>query len=149
MCAGTVRRPRAQCPCTTGFRAYALPMHDAPYRSVNAAALASALLERSPQIAEEMTDRIAKQVTMYGDIGLIPRDDLYESCKDNIEFVFRSLGDGHPHDLSAPRRTGRRRAVQGASLAMVQSAYRIGFAHMWDCVVAEAEQSGVVSEGEL
>jgi hypothetical protein len=124
-------------------------MHDAPHRSVSAAALASALLERASQIAEEMTDRISKQVTMYGDVGLIPRDDLYDSCRDNVEFVFQSLGDGRRHDLSAPRRTGRRRAIQGASLAMVQSAYRIGFSHMWDCVVAEAERSDVVSEGEL
>src|ERR1700752_3188639 len=149
MFASTVRRRCGQCQCTTGIPAYALPMHDASYGSANLTALSSALLERSSQIAEEMTDRIIKQVSMYGDVGLVPRADLYTSCRDNVEFVFQSLGDGHRHDLSAPRRTGRRRAVQGASLAMVQSAYRIGFAHMWDSVVAEAERSGVVSEGEL
>ena len=115
----------------------------------NVAALASALLDQLPRIAEEMSDRISKQVVVYGDRGLVPRDDLYTSCKDNVEFVFRSLGDAHPHDLSAPRSTGRRRAAQGAPLAMVQHAYRIGFAGMWDCVVAEAERSNLVSESEL
>jgi hypothetical protein len=122
-------------------------MPNTSYQSANAAALASALLERSAQIVEEMTDRMCKQVSMYGD--LVPQDDLCASCRDNVEFVFRSLGDGYPHDLAAPRRTGRRRAAQGASLAMVQNAYRIGFAHMWDCMVTEAERSGLVSEREL
>jgi hypothetical protein len=59
------------------------------------------------------------------------------------------LGDVGPHELPAPRRMGRRRAAQGAPLASVQSAFRIGFAFMWDCVVAEARRSGSVPDSEL
>ena len=79
----------------------------------------------------------------------VPRDDLNRSCRQNLEFGFRSLVDAGPYDLSAPRRTGRLRAAQGAPLAMVLSAYRTGFAYMWDCVVTEAERSGLVSATEL
>jgi hypothetical protein len=115
----------------------------------NVAALASALLERLPQCADETTERICQQVEAYRHEQPVPRDDLIRSCRQNLEFGFRSLADTGPYDLSAPRRTGRRRAAQGAPLAIVQSAYRIGFAYMWDCVVTEAERSGLVSATEL
>jgi PucR C-terminal helix-turn-helix domain/GGDEF-like domain len=113
------------------------------------AALASALSERLPQFAAELTERICQQVDAYREDGPVPRDDLYRSCRQNLEFGFRILADVGHHDLSAPRRTGRRRAEQGAPLAVVLSAYRIGFAYMWDTVVTEAERSGLVSATEL
>jgi len=47
------------------------------------------------------------------------------------------------YDLAAPRRTGRRRAEQEAPLA----AGRLSF--MWDTLVAEAHQTGIVSDAEL
>ena len=115
----------------------------------NVVALASALLERLPEFADEITERICQQVEADRQEEPVPRDDLNASCRQNLEFGFRSLADTGPYDLSAPRRTGRRRAAQGAPLAMVLSAYRIGFAYMWDCVVTEAERSGLVSATEL
>ena len=48
-----------------------------------------------------------------------------------------------------PRRTGRRRAEQGAPLAAVQSSYQVGFRFLWDTLVAEAHQTGIVSDAEL
>ena len=126
-------------------------MHGWPGRSSNpnVAALASALLEQLPQFADEATERICQQVEAYRREQPVPHDDLNRSCRQNLEFGFRSLVDAGPYDLSAPRRTGRLRAAQGAPLAMVLSAYRTGFAYMWDCVVAEAERSGLVSATEL
>src|SRR6478752_7592409 len=115
----------------------------------NVAALASALLERLQQFADDATDRICQQVEAYRREQPVPRADLNSSCRQNLEFGFRSLVDAGPYDLSAPRRTGRLRAAQGAPLAMVHSAYRTGFAYMWECVVAEAERSGLVSATEL
>jgi hypothetical protein len=115
----------------------------------NVAALASALLERLPQFADQATERICQQVEAYRRNQPVTRDDLHSSCRQNLEFGFRSLVDTGPYDLSAPRRTGRLRAAQGAPLAMVLSAYRIGFAYMWDCVTTEAERTGLVSATEL
>lgn len=63
--------------------------------------------------------------------------------------MFGHLGDLGPRDLSAPRRTGRRRAEQEAPIAAVLSSFRIGFAFIWDCVVTEARQSETLSDAEL
>ena len=115
----------------------------------NVVALASVLLERLPEFADELAERICQQVETYRQEEPVPRDDLNNSCQENLEFGFRSLADTGPYDLSAPRRTGRRRAEQGAPLPMVLNAYRIGFAYMWDCVVTEAEGTDLVSATEL
>jgi len=90
------------------------------------AVLASALRRRAPELAGQLAGRIIKQIDFYAEGGPVPREDLYESCRDNIEFMFGHLGDLGPRDLSAPRRTGRRRAEQGAPIAAVLSSFRIG-----------------------
>jgi PucR C-terminal helix-turn-helix domain/GGDEF-like domain len=113
------------------------------------AVLASALRGRAPELAGQLAGRIIMQVDSYAEGGPVPREDLYESCRDNIEFMFGYLGDLGPRDLSAPRRTGRRRAEQGAPIAAVLSSFRIGFAFIWECVVTEARQSGTLSDAEL
>ena len=89
----------------------------------NVVALASALLERLPEFADEMAERICQQVETYRQEEPVPRDDLNRSCRQNLAFGFRSLVDAGPYDLSAPRRTGRLRAAQGAPLAMVLTSY--------------------------
>src|SRR5262249_368762 len=85
----------------------------------NVVGLASALLERVAELADELAERICQQVDAYRQEEPVPRDDLNRSCLENLEFGFRSLADTGPYDLSAPRRTGRRRAEQGAPLPMV------------------------------
>jgi hypothetical protein len=111
--------------------------------------LTEVLMERLPQLAEELTECICQQVEAYRADGPVPHDDLLRSCQENLEFGFRSLSAADPHDLSAPRRTGRRRASQGAPLAMVLSAYRIGYSFVWDAMVSAAERTGLVSDTEL
>ena len=131
--------------------AYGVRSHDPLNGPVNTqvAVLASALRRRAPELAGQLAGRIIEQIDSYAEGGPVPREDLRESCRENIEFIFGHLGDLGPHDLSAPRRTGRRRAVQGAPLAAVLSSFRIGFAFMWDCVVTEARRSGTLSDAEL
>ncbi len=111
--------------------------------------LATSLLERLDRLAEELAERIADQVHLYRPGGPVPRSDLIESCRDNLEFMFGRLGALGPHDLSAPRRTGARRAAQGAPLSAVLSAFRIGFAFMWDVVADEAHRTALVSDADL
>lgn len=131
--------------------AYSVRSHDPSNGPVNTqvAVLASALRGRAPELARQLAGRIIKQIDFYAEGGPVPREDLYESCRDNIEFMFGHLGDLGPRDLSAPRRTGQRRAEQGAPIAAVLSSFRIGFAFIWDCVVTEARQSGTLSDTEL
>jgi hypothetical protein len=114
-----------------------------------AARVASALLERLPELAAELADRIVEGVPSYADEGLVPRADLRESCRDNLDFMLRHLSEHRAHDLSAPRRTGRRRAEQGAPLVALHSAFRILFRFLWDILVTEARRSASLSDTDL
>src|SRR6266705_1754937 len=118
--------------------------------------LASALFNRLPVLTDELLKCVLKQAEacgnhsdIYGDDRLVPIDDLYQSLQDNLTFILSNLGRPGPYDLAAPRRTGRRRAEQEAPLAAVQSSYQLGFRFMWDTLVAEAHQTGIVSDAEL
>ena len=118
--------------------------------------LASALLSRLPALADELLKRVLEQSDVsreqseiYGDDRLVPIDDLRQSLRDNLMFMFSNLGCPGSHDLAAPRRTGRRRAEQGAPLAAVLSSLQVGFGFAWDTLVVEARQAGIVSDAEL
>ena len=118
--------------------------------------LASALFNQLPALTGELLKCVLKQAEargnhgdIYGDDRLVPIDDLYHSLRDNLEFILINLGRPGPYDLAAPRRTGRRRAEQEAPLAAVQSSLQTGFRFMWDTLVAEAHQTGIVSDAEL
>ncbi len=113
------------------------------------AVLTSPLLCRLPALTDELMKRVLKQVDIYGDDRVVPVDDLHQSLQDNLTFVFGNLGRPWSHDLAAPRRTGRRRAEQGAPLAAVLSSLQISFRFTWDMLVAEAHQTGIVSDAEL
>lgn len=129
---------------------------DANAANPQGAVVASALLDRLPALADELLKHIleqsdirGKQSDIYGEDSLVPIDDLHQSVQDNLTFVFGNLGRPGSHDLAGPRRTGRRRAEQGAPLAAVQSSYQLGFRFMWDTLVEEAHQTGIVSDAEL
>ena len=118
--------------------------------------LASALLSRLPALAGELLKRVLEQSDVsreqseiYGDDRLVPIDDLHQSLQDNLMFMVSNLACPGSHDLAAPRRTGRRRAEQGAPLAAVLSSLQVGFGFMWDTLVVEARQAGIVSDAEL
>ena len=112
---------------------------DANVSNPQGAALASALLDRLPALTDDLLKRVleqsdirGKQSEIYGDDCLVSIDDLHQSLQDNLTFIFSNLGRPGSHDLAGPRRTGRRRAEQGAPLAAVQSSYQLGFRFMWD-----------------
>jgi hypothetical protein len=130
--------------------------HDAIIPGPRSAALASALHGRLPALADEMFDHVLKQSEsggrpndIYGDDRVVPVDDLHQSMQDSITFVVSNLDRPGPPDLTAPRRTGRRRAEQGAPLAAVLSSFQAGFGFIWDALVAEAHETGIVSDAEL
>jgi hypothetical protein len=129
---------------------------DANVSNPQGAVLASALLNRLPALTDELLKRVLKQSDIdgnqgdiYGDDRPVSIDDLHQSLQDNLTFMFSNLGCAGSHDLAAPRRTGRRRAEQGAPLAAVLSSLQVGFRFMWDTLVAEAHQTGIISDAEL
>jgi hypothetical protein len=120
------------------------------------AMLSSELVSRLPALTDELLKRVldrtdirGKWSDIYGDEGLVPIADLRQSLQDNLTFVFTNLGRPGAYDLAGPRRTGRRRAEQGAPLAAVQSSYQVGFRFLWDTLAAQAHRTGVVSDAQL
>ena len=111
--------------------------------------ISPALLNRLPALTDELLKRVLRQSEIYGDDRLVPIDDLHQSLQDNLTFMVRNLGRAGLHDLAALRRTGRRRAEQGASLAAVLSSLQVGLRFIWETLVAEAHQTGIVSDAEL
>ncbi|HEX8858164.1 MAG TPA: helix-turn-helix domain-containing protein [Actinomycetes bacterium] len=85
--------------------------------------------------------RISREFDVYGRGDVVSREDLHESVRGNLSSLVRQLTTNQPPDLSAARATGRRRAQQGAPLADVLHAYRIGFTELWSAIVEEARRS--------
>lgn len=92
-----------------------------------------------PELVDRAVARIRREIPFYSAVDLVAVDDLRTSVQSNIEFVLGGLLGGTT-DLGAPVRTGRRRAIQGAPLVEMQSAYRVGFAEAWTAL-GEALQS--------
>lgn len=113
------------------------------------ATIAAALLARVDELAQVLVDRIRDNIEVYRADGVVPADDLYTSCRTNLEFMIRHVAHEPLLDLGAPRQTGRRRAEQGVPLAMVQNAFRNSFACMWDMIVAEAARTDTVTDADL
>ncbi|SHW31790.1 transcriptional regulator, CdaR [Mycobacteroides abscessus subsp. abscessus] len=111
--------------------------------------IAARLLPRVSELAHVLVDRIQQNIEVYRSGGLVPEDDLYESCRANLEFMFRHLAHEPMLDLEAPRRTGRRRADQRVPLALVQNAFRNSFECMWQMIVTAAAETESVTDADL
>ena len=111
--------------------------------------IAASLLPRVSELAHVLVDRIQQNIEVYRSGDLVPEDDLYESCRANLEFMFRHLAHEPMLDLEAPRRTGRRRADQRVPLALVQNAFRNSFECMWQMIVVAAAETESVSDADL
>ena len=119
---------------------------------------------------EPLTDRLVATIEAsnpgYRATRLVPHDDLWKSCHDNIARVLELLaaavsasrppasawpargGTGDPaqdpaHDAAydAARATGRRRAEQGLPLDDVLRSFRIGGRLIWDDLVEQARSA--------
>ena len=107
------------------------------------------ILDRAPALATELARRIGSQVDFYRTGDVVSDEDLRDSCRANLEFMFRRVAGEAAVDLAAPRETGRRRAEQGAPLAAIQSAFRLAASLVWESVVGEARRGGDLGDAEL
>jgi hypothetical protein len=97
-----------------------------------------------PELVDGAVARIRREIPFYRAVDLVSVEDLRASVQSNIEFVLSGLLGG-ANDLSAPVRTGRQRATQGAPLVEMQSAYRIGFAEAWRALVEAARPEPAIA----
>lgn len=112
-------------------------------------AVAEALLSRLPSLTETLVDRIMGQLDSYRSELLVTREDLYQSCLANLEFMFRHVAHEQSIDLDAPRQTGVLRARQGVPLPLVQNAFRVSFQYLWEVIVDEATVSESATASDL
>jgi hypothetical protein len=105
------------------------------------ATIAEAVAARLPDLVDRVVQRISTEFDVYGRGDVVSRADLRESVRGNLASLVRQLTTDQPPDLSPARATGRQRAQQGAPLADILHAYRIGFTELWLAIVDEARRS--------
>ena len=109
-----------------------MSQHDA------AASIIAALRSGLPALTERIVARIRAEIPFYAGQDIVTHDDLHESVRANIDYILAGLTGGATPNLSAPNATGRARAAQGAPLAEMLTAYRVGVAELWSAMAATA-----------
>ncbi|HTU76919.1 MAG TPA: helix-turn-helix domain-containing protein [Trebonia sp.] len=103
-----------------------------------ASGIISAVRPRLPELVDRITARIRREIPFYTATDVVRADDLRESVRANVDYILDSLAGSAMANLSAPHATGRARAAQGAPLAEMLTAYRVGVAEIWSTLVATA-----------
>ncbi|NIH79465.1 PucR family transcriptional regulator [Amycolatopsis viridis] len=99
------------------------------------AGLAGRALTRLPEMTKATYEQILGEMTVYREERFVSHDQLFASCRDNLQFLVRALSEPGAPDLSQARATGRDRALAGAPLPELLRAFRIGFTEVWQCFV--------------
>jgi hypothetical protein len=108
--------------------------------------LATRVLERVPALADELVATIDEQNPVYQTMGVVPRDELWRACRDNLTRVLQMIAqprsDAGPPEGSehydAAWATGRRRAEQGMPLDDVLRSFRLGGRVVWEALIDQA-----------
>jgi hypothetical protein len=88
-------------------------------------------------LADQTVERVSTTIPFYRDTTVISREELRAFARDNFEYIV-----GHDPDLgkpanSPPSEMGRAHARYGAPLADLLSAYKVGFALLWEVITQE------------
>jgi hypothetical protein len=122
--------------------------HETSYHQT-AAGIIAALRTSLPELAERITARIRAEIPFYAGQDVVTQGDLQASVRANIDYLLASLTGTATPNLSAPHATGRTRASQGAPLAEMLSAYRVGVAELWSAMAATARALPGVPAGDV
>jgi DNA-binding PucR family transcriptional regulator len=105
--------------------------------------------DRLPALVEDAYAAVVDRIPLYRKGDLVPHKDLRRSIAQNLSFAVSAIAHADaPLELTAPQRTGRRRAQQGVPLPEVLRAYRISFSTLWDALVEQARGTGEPSVTE-
>ena len=104
------------------------------------ARITAALRDGLPGLTDRVVARIRAEIPFYAGQDVVAADDLRASVSANIGYILDNLSGTATANLSAPNATGRARAAQGAPLAEMLTAYRVGVAELWLALVAVARQ---------
>ena len=93
--------------------------------------------------------RIRAEIPFYAGQDVVTQDDLHESVRANVDYILASLTGPATPNLGAPHATGRARAAQGAPLAEMLTAYRVGVEELWSAMAGTARDLPGVSAGDV
>ena len=122
-----------------------------PSSSARAVPVATFLSQRVITRVAGLTDRLVDTIQQgnpgYRTATVVPEDDLWRSCHDNLIRLLQLVGSvearfDHVY-YDAARATGRRRAEQGLPLDDVLRSFRIGSRLVWEALVVEARSFDV------
>jgi hypothetical protein len=114
-----------------------------------ASSIVSAVRASLPGLVDKIVARIRREIPFYAGPGLVGADDLRESARASVDYILGCLTGAATASLSAPAATGRTRAAQGAPLAEMLAAYRVGVAEVWSTLVVTARGLPAVSDGQV
>jgi hypothetical protein len=108
--------------------------------------LAVRVLDRVPALADELVATIEEQNPGYRTMAIVPRDELWRSCHDNLTRVLQMIAEpgsdtgpgGSREQYDAAWATGRRRAEQGMPLDDVLRSFRLGGRLVWEALIDQA-----------
>lgn len=96
-----------------------------------------------PRIVGAAYDRIIERIPLYGRADPLLQKDLQRSIEDNLRAAVNAINQCHDSlQLTAPHKTGRRRAQQGIPLAEILQANHFSFGILWDALVEAAKPGG-------
>jgi len=125
---------------------------DSPAGSTVAASLSRQVLTRVAGLADRLVLTIRESNPGYRGSRLVPEQDLWRSCRDNLVRILQLVGgeawQGQEY-YDAARATGRRRAEQGLPLDDVLRSFRMGGRLVWESLVDEARSLGTDDDALL
>ncbi|HEY3952361.1 MAG TPA: helix-turn-helix domain-containing protein [Streptosporangiaceae bacterium] len=121
-------------------------MASQPGSKAPAEQLAARVLERVPALADALVRTIEEQNPGYRTMAVVPRDELWHSCHDNLTRVLQMIAQPGPDSGPAGSRehydaawaTGSRRAEQGMPLDDVLRSFRLGGRLVWEALIDQA-----------
>jgi PucR C-terminal helix-turn-helix domain/GGDEF-like domain len=111
--------------------------------------LGKLMLARAPRLGIAMADLLCRQIDAYRDGTVVTKEQVAESCVANVTFIFASLAGDAAVDVSPAEHTGTARALAGAPLPAVMTAYRMGFRFMWEETLATARAAAIPTDSIL
>src|ERR1700761_4245071 len=105
-----------------------------------AAGIIAALKGGLPALTDRVVARIRAEIPFYAGQDVVSADELRDSVRAHLDYIVASLTGTATPNLSAPHATGRARAAQGAPLAEMLTAYRVGVAELWSAMAATARR---------
>lgn len=110
--------------------------------------IAPALRPHLPGLIDRTVVRVL-DIDSYRDDPPLTRDQIQVIVRDNFEYLLEHEPGAEDVPMSPPRETGRLHARHGIPLADVLSAYRVGFALLWEMITQVLSENDIVETRQV